>query len=213
MGDVVNTPARTVADKVMALVRALGTAEEPLRLSTLSEVSGTAKATTRRLLLDLCAQGYARSPGRGLYEAGPGLQGLAAAVVRNDPLGTVSAETLGALARATGHVAARIAVADDRAVVLDLENPQRLPIPLRVGDELPEHPLWTATAADALEPVAEYPTASTWLLAAAADRRRATHLVLVGLAFLRPQDDTAARLLVDHARALGDSAESLRDVG
>ena len=133
--------------------------------------------------------------------------------MRNDPLGTVSAETLGALARATGHVAARIAVADDRAVVLDLENPQRLPIPLRVGDELPEHPLWTATAADALEPVAEYPTASTWLLAAAADRRRATHLVLVGLAFLRPQDDTAARLLVDHARALGDSAESLRDVG
>ena len=71
MGDVVNTPARTVADKVMALVRALGTTEEPLRLSTLSEVSGTAKATTRRLLLDLCALAGSRAVRGRSRPAGP----------------------------------------------------------------------------------------------------------------------------------------------
>ena len=238
MGDDVNTSARSVADKVMALVHALGTAEEPLRLGTLAEVSGTSKATARRLLLDLCTQGYAHSPGRGLYLPGPRLQGLAAAVVRHDPLGGVISESLGALARATGHVAARIGAMDGRAVVLGLENPQRLPIALRVGDELPEHPLWadplraddagpdrvgarpvdtgagpSAGVGSATEPLREYPTASTWMLAAPASADRTTFLVLVGLAFMRPQDDTAAQLLAGHARALGGSAEGLRDVG
>lgn len=228
MEDVVNTSARSVADKVMALVQALGTAEEPLRLGALAEVSGTSKATARRLLLDLCTQGYAHSPGRGLYLPGPRLQGLAAAVVRHDPLGGVIAETLGALARSTGHVAARVGVAEGRAVVLGLENPQRLPLALRVGDELPEHPLWGddgdsgrvgagagpgAGVGSATEPLMEYPTGSTWMLAAPTSADRTTFLVLVGLAFMRPQDDTAAQLLTGHARALGQSREGLRDVG
>ncbi|GAA1486595.1 hypothetical protein GCM10009625_34000 [Brachybacterium fresconis] len=228
MGDDVNTSARSVADKVMALVHALGTAEEPLRLGALAEVSGTSKATARRLLLDLCTQGYAHSPGRGLYLPGPRLQGLAAAVVRHDPLGGVIAESLGALARATGHVAARVGVADGRAVVLGLENPQRLPLALQVGDELPGHPLWADDAdfggvgsgagpgtrvGSATESLMEYPTASTWMLAAPASTDRTTFLVLVGLAFMRPQDDTAAQLLAGHARALGGSPEGLRDVG
>ncbi|MGP5008432.1 helix-turn-helix domain-containing protein [Brachybacterium tyrofermentans] len=213
MGDDVNTSARTVADKVMALVHALGTAEEPLRLATLSEVSGTSKATTRRLLLDLCTQGYAQSPGRGLYLPGPRLQGLAAAVVRHDPLGGVIAESLGALARATGHVAARVSVAGGRAVVLGLENPQRLPVPLQVGDELPEHALWADGESAGTDPVGEYPTASTWMLAAPTDADRTTFLVLVGLAFLRPQDGAAAQLLAEHARALGGPAARMRHAG
>lgn len=215
MEDVVNTSARSVADKVMALVQALGTAEEPLRLGALAEVSGTSKATARRLLLDLCTQGYAHSPGRGLYLPGPRLQGLAAAVVRHDPLGGVIAETLGALARSTGHVAARVGVAEGRAVVLGLENPQRLPLALRVGDELPEHPLWgdDGGTGPTQEPLAEYPTGSTWMLAAPTSADRTTFLVLVGLAFMRPQDDTAAQLLTGHARALGQSREGMRDVG
>jgi len=216
MGDDVNTSARSVADKVMALVQALGTAEEPLRLAALSEVSGTSKSTARRLLLDLCTQGYARSPGRGLYLPGPRLQGLAAAVVRHDPLGGVVAESLGALARATGHVAARIGVADGRAVVLALENPQRMPVPLRVGEELPPHDLWEGalgapTAAHGV--VEEYPNASSWMLAAPVDAGLTSYLVLAGLTFLRPQDGTAAQLLRSHARALGGVSEQVRDVG
>lgn len=213
MEDDVNTSARTVADKVMALVHALGIAEEPLRLATLSKVSGTSKATARRLLLDLCTQGYAQSPGRGLYLPGPRLQGLAAAVVRHDPLGGVIAESLGALARATGHVAARVSVAGGRAVVLGLENPQRLPVPLQVGDELPEHALWADGESVGTDPVGEYPTASTWMLAAPTDANRVTFLVLVGLAFLRPQDGAAAQLLAEHARALGGPAARMRHAG
>lgn len=197
----------------MALVHALGSAGEPLRLATLSEVSGTSKATTRRLLLDLCAQGYAHSPGRGLYLPGPRLQGLAAAVVRHDPLGGVSAEALGVLARATGHVAARVGVADGRAVVLGLENPQRLPVPLQVGDELPEHPLWADAERIGSDPMGEYPTASTWMLAAPVGGDRTTFLVLVGLAFLRPQDGAAAQLLAEHARALGGPVTRMRHAG
>ncbi|MGP5682971.1 helix-turn-helix domain-containing protein [Brachybacterium alimentarium] len=219
MGDDVNTSARSVADKVMALLHALGSAGEPLRLAALSEVSGTSKATARSLLLDLCSQGYAHSPARGLYTPGPRLQGLAAAVVRYDPLGGVIADSLGALARATGHIAARVSAADGRAVVLGLENPQRLPLPLRVGDELPAHAVWSEAGEGApgaqpgREPIGEYPTASSWMLAAPTDVDRTTFLVLVGMAFLRPQDDSAAQLLAGHARALGESMDGLRDVG
>ncbi|MGP9539099.1 helix-turn-helix domain-containing protein [Brachybacterium sp. AOP43-C2-M15] len=217
-----NSSARSVADKVMALVQALGTSREPLRLATLAEVSGTSKATARRLLLDLCTQGYAHSPGRGLYLPGPRLQGLAASVVRQDPLGGVIAETLSTLARATGHVALRLGVAGGRAVVLALENPQRLPIPLQVGDELPAHARWGAGSgtSGAMPPdvgprdlVEEYPTASSWMLSAPADADGTSYLALVGLAFLRPQDDTAAQLLRAHARALGGAGEDVHDVG
>lgn len=213
MDDDVNTSARSVADKVMALLHALGTAKNPWRLAELSEVSDTSKGTCRRLLLDLCAQGYAHSPARGLYLAGPQLQGLAAAVVRNDPLGGVSADSLDALARATGHVAARVSVADGRAVVLGVENPQRLPLALRVGDELPGHRLWSDGEAPGSGPMEEYPTSSTWMLAAPTDGDRTTYLVLVGFTFLRPQDDTAAQLLAGHARALGEAMTGLRDAG
>lgn len=219
MGDDVNTSARSVADKVMALLHALGTEEEAVRLAALAEVSDTSKATARRLLLDLCTQGYAHSPARGLYLPGPRLQGLAAAVVRHDPLGGVIAESLGALARATGHVAARVSAADGRAVVLALENPQRLPLALRVGDELPAHAVWTHgdDASDGTragtEPLVDYPSASSWMFAAPMDAGRTTFLVLVGLAFLRPQDDAAAQLLATHARALGESMDRLRDAG
>src|SRR5690625_6218661 len=100
MADAVNSSARTVADKVMMLIDAIGATDEPQRLAALAEVSGTSKATCRRLLLDLCTQGYIRSPARGLYMVGPRLHGLAAAVVRNDPLAGVISESLGALARA-----------------------------------------------------------------------------------------------------------------
>lgn len=216
MGDDVNTPARSVADKVMALLQALAAAEEPVRLAALSQASDTSKATARRLLLDLCSQGYAFSPGRGLYLPGPRLQGLAAAVVRHDPFGGVITETLGALARATGHVAARLGVADGRAVVLALENPQRLPIPVRVGEELPAHALWDGeidAPAAAQGVVEEYPTASSWLLAAPVDAGLTSYLALVGLTFLQPQDDTAAQLLRAHARALGGASEEARDAG
>src|SRR5699024_12470641 len=104
MEDAVNSSARTVANKVMMLIDAIGGTDERQRLAALAEVSGTSKATCRRLLLDLCTQGYIRSPARGLYMVGPRLHGLAAAVVRNDPLAGVISESLGALARATGHV-------------------------------------------------------------------------------------------------------------
>ncbi|GAA1488180.1 hypothetical protein GCM10009626_09260 [Brachybacterium sacelli] len=213
MDDDVNTSARSVADKVMALLHALGTAEHPVRLAELSEVSDTSKGTCRRLLLDLCSQGYAHSPARGLYLAGPQLQGLAAAVVRNDPLGGVSADSLDALARATGHLAARVSVADGRAVVLGVENPQRLPLALQVGDQLPAHPLWSEGATTDDGPVEEYPSGSTWTLAAPTDEQGTTFLVLVGFTFMRPQDETAAQLLAGHARALGEAMTGLRDAG
>lgn len=210
----VNTPARSVADKVMSLVQAIGTAREPLRLGALAEVSGTSKATARRLLLDLCEQGYASSPGRGLYLPGPRLQGLAAAAVRHDPLSGVIAESLSALARATGHVAGRVSVADGRAVLLALENPQRLPVAVEVGDELPAHPLWQdgqgVAPGGVNGPLDDYPSASSWMLAAPLGQDGTTYLVLVGLAFLRPQGDTAARLLAEHARALGDATAAGR---
>src|SRR5690625_1957501 len=135
MADAVNSSARTVADKVMMLIDAIGATDEPQRLAALAEVSGTSKATCRRLLLDLCTQGYIRSPARGLHMVGPRLHGLAAAVVRNDPLAGVISESLGALARATGHVAARVSVADGRAVVTNIENPQHHPLPLHVRSE------------------------------------------------------------------------------
>lgn len=51
------------------------------------------------------------------------------------------------------------------------------------------------------------------MLAAPTDVDRTTFLVLVGMAFLRPQDDSAAQLLAGHARALGESMDGLRDVG
>lgn len=201
----------------MALVHALGMAREPVRLAALSEVSGTSKATARRLLLDLCNQGYAYSPGRGLYLPGPRLQGLAAAAVRNDPLAGVIAESLGVLARSTGHVAARVSVADGRAVVLALENPQRLPLALQVGDELAPHPIWRGeqvTAPGGVNgPIDDYPSASTWMLAAPTGLDASTFLALLGLAFLRPQGDTAAQLLAAHARAFGESTTGLRHAG
>lgn len=213
MADVVNSSARTVADKVMTLMHAIGAAAEPLRLATLAEVSGTSKATCRRLLLDLCAQGYVRSPARGLYMAGPRLHGLAAAVVRNDPLAGVIAESLGALARATGHVAARVSVADGRAVVTSIENPQHQPLPLSVGGELPPHALWSEGGARVDRPLEEYPTTSTWMMAAPIDDSGTSYMLLTGFSFLSPQGGQAAQLLASHAGALGEAMAGFRRAG
>src|SRR5699024_7566320 len=106
---------------------------------------------------------------------------------------------------------------DGRAVVLGLENPQRLPLPLQVGDELPEHPLWAdgtgSGGGAATEPLMEYPTTSTWMLAVPASTDHTTCLVLAGLAFIRPHGATAAQLAAGPARALGGTPERLRDVG
>lgn len=213
MADVVNSSARSVADKVMTLIRAIGAAAEPLRLATLAEVSGTSKATCRRLLLDLCTQGYVRSPARGLYMAGPRLHGLAAAVVRNDPLAGVIAESLGALARATGHVAARVSVADGRAVVLSLENPQHQPLPLSVGGELPPHALWTEGGVRVDRPMEEYPTSSTWMMAAPIDDTGTNYMLLTGFSFLRPQGGQAEELLNSHASTLSEAMTGMRHAG
>lgn len=205
MSDVVNTPARSVADKVLALLDALASADRPLRLAELAEQSATSKATCRRLLLELWGQGYAHSPGRGSYVAGPRLHGMAAAVVRHDPLGGVIADSLGALARATGHVAARLSVADGRAVVLTIENPQQIPVPLAVGEELPVTVDWPS-AGDSPQELAAYPTRSTWMLAAAIDQEGSGVLALMGFTVLKPQDDQAARLLDSHARTLREAS-------
>lgn len=213
MADVVNSSARTVADKVMMLINAIGAAAEPLRLATLAEVSGTSKATCRRLLLDLCTQGYIRSPARGLYMAGPRLHGLAAAVVRNDPLAGVIAESLGALARATGHVAARVSVADGRAVVTNIENPQHQPLPLHLGSELPPHGLWRGGVARVDRPLQEYPTPSTWMMAAPIDDSGTSYMLLTGFSFLSPQGDQAAQLLTSHAGTLGEAMKRSRHAG
>lgn len=209
MRDEVNTSGRTVADKVLTLVDALARAQQPRRLGELAEISATSKATCRRLLLDLCDQGYARSPGRGLYVAGPRLHGIAAAVLRHDPLAAVAAESLGALARATGHVAARLSVADGRAVVLALENPQQIPLPLAVGDELPSAAGWPAAGEGSVQRDA-YPTGSTWMLAAAIDEDATSMLALTGFTVLKPQDDRAAQLLETHARTLLEAAGARR---
>ena len=213
MADAVNSSARTVADKVMMLIDAIGATDEPQRLAALAEVSGTSKVTCRRLLLDLCTQGYIRSPARGLYMVGPRLHGLAAAVVRNDPLAGVISESLGALARATGHVAARVSVADGRADVTNIENPQHQPLPLHVGGELPPHRLWRDGGACVDRPLEEYPTSSTWVMAAPIDDGRTSYMLLTGFTFLSPQGGQAAQLLASHAGTLSDAMMGSRHAG
>jgi hypothetical protein len=215
MGEEVNEAARSVADKVTALLRAVGSSGEPLSLAALTAASGTSKSTCRRLLLDLSVQGYVRSPQRGMYTTGPRLQGLAASVVRGDRMGGVIRESLGALARATGHVALRVGVLDERAVVLDLENPQSIPLDVQVGEELPAHPVWgdDGDRRDPGEPVDEYPSRSLWTLSAPIDDDGRERLALVGLAFMRPQSASAADLLASHARTLRDIGTRARDAG
>ncbi|MBK0331598.1 helix-turn-helix domain-containing protein [Brachybacterium sp. MASK1Z-5] len=215
MGHEVNEAARSVADKVMALLRAVGAAEEPMSLAALTAASGTSKSTCRRLLLDLSTQGYVRSPRRGMYAAGPRLQGLAAAVVRGDRMGGVIRESLGALARATGHVALRVSVIDERAVVLDLENPQNIPLDVHVGEELPAHRIWAdgGGGRQQADPVDEYPSRSLWMLSAPIDEPGQERLALVGLAFMRPQSASASDLLAAHAGTLRDLGSRARDAG
>lgn len=131
--------AESAVSRALAVLEALATAPEPLRLSTIAQQLEMQKSTVHRILSTLSQLGYAeQAEPTSCYRATLKLWELGVGLVAEHPVMRAASPFMAALHRATGETVSLTILSGDDVLYLDkILSPRPIRFTSRVGSRVP----------------------------------------------------------------------------